>query len=589
MSFDAIAAYKALAAEGFTFLALQKGKKWEFSDKPENEGKYCYRPELTRKFATSNVDEFLAKFSVPEFNYGVLVPEGWVVIDVDTKNNGDIQPLIDELGSLPAFYTQTTVSGGKHFFCKTSAKLVGKIEPYKGIEFCGEGSKIVLAPSKIDTGSELHYTQRSNYSASFNANESPFLNADWNRDIREFVRALEDKDKAHQSAFELRQTLNAGLPKATEECQAKYLDKVANAIEERITSAVQGERFETLRASAVDVGQYVDYWDVNEKAFWLEQLTNDWPNLNKRRGLIASGIEWGIAHKRDLSYLVDYSAFSKAKLLVELHEKNIEVQSWANSFVVSDGTKVKGVRVRAVYQTFINQAKKAKKLRFNLSQYQIIDELMLKDRKTIRKAIEILVSELKVIRKVETEKEKTQTLPDWMLAQTFELTEVALQGETLVQSNDDYFNRLMGVGFFKQGVMPPSAELVLRVLKVAPATTTELVEKTKLSKATIKRLLDACASVKLVVRGKKAQGHKLAENFVEVCEAIIDANELDEKAGARKALTKIRLENARQDFEDRKDIGAYSNAFISMVNNVRYATAEELELAEQAELVLVEQ
>lgn len=596
MSFDVIAAYKALAAEGFKFIALQKGKKWEFSDEPKNKGEYCYRPELTRKFATSNVEEFISKFPIPEYNYGAVIPKGWVVTEEDIKNGGNINAWIDSLGPLPAFYGQRSISGGLHCFGKTSVNLVGKayLGEGKGIELLGEGSIIVLAPSwiKPEDGKERHYTQRSNYSGSFNANESASFSADWNLEIREAFRARDDKKANQLAMFEHRKVFNIGLPQATEECQKNYLSKVEKAIEERVTSAVKGERFETLRASAVDVGQLVDYLDVNEKALWLEGLTNDWPNQNKRQKLIASGIEWGISHKKDLSYLVDYTGASKVNRLIELHENNIKVYSWAKNFVVKDGVKVKGVRVRALYQAFINQQKKVHKSRFNFSQPQMALALGLKDRKNIRKALNVLINDLKVVRKVEIEKPVGESsLPDWMLAQTFELTEVALEGEASVQSNDDYFNRLLSVGFFKRGVMPQSSELVLRSLSIKPATTTELIGLTGLSKVSVIALVKACVKAGLVVQGERGKGYNLVENFVDVCEAIIKAHDLDGITKARLALYKQGLETVRKEFSEIKQVSQEMMAWIhkKAVKPVVYATAEELEQAEQAELVLIEQ
>lgn len=100
-------------------------------------------------------------------NWGVLCGQssGLIVIDLDkakTENeiDGDIglPQLEAELGTLPKTITQTTPSGGRHYFFKAPTDRVIKVE--KGIRFfegmaidvLSEGRQVLISPSRRDDG-----------------------------------------------------------------------------------------------------------------------------------------------------------------------------------------------------------------------------------------------------------------------------------------------------------------------------------------------------------------------------------------------------------------------------------------------------
>lgn len=100
-------------------------------------------------------------------NWGVLCGQssGLIVIDLDkakTENeiDGDIglPQLEAELGKLPKTITQTTPSGGRHYFFKAPTDRVIKVE--KGIRFfegiaidvLSEGRQVLISPSRRDDG-----------------------------------------------------------------------------------------------------------------------------------------------------------------------------------------------------------------------------------------------------------------------------------------------------------------------------------------------------------------------------------------------------------------------------------------------------
>jgi len=93
----------------------------------------------------------------PQSNIGGVVAAGVVVLDIDPRNNGDVQldMLLEKHGPLPATVEVHTAGGGRHLYFTGNQK--GKRDIARGVELLGEGCNVVLAGSIGRNGREYEY------------------------------------------------------------------------------------------------------------------------------------------------------------------------------------------------------------------------------------------------------------------------------------------------------------------------------------------------------------------------------------------------------------------------------------------------
>lgn len=96
--------------------------------------------------------------STPTANVGILTgrKSGLFVLDVDTKNNGDLtyESLVSQHGKFPSTWQQTTGTGGFHLFFRYPSFPVNNHGGlFAGIDIRGDGGQVVAPPSiHPDTG-----------------------------------------------------------------------------------------------------------------------------------------------------------------------------------------------------------------------------------------------------------------------------------------------------------------------------------------------------------------------------------------------------------------------------------------------------
>lgn len=92
------------------------------------------------------VAEWLAAF--PEGNWGIRPPVGVLVLDVDPRNEGDIElhKLQQQHGNLPPTLTARTGSGGLHIWLSYNGPTRGKLCP--GVDIKSNSGYLVAPPSR---------------------------------------------------------------------------------------------------------------------------------------------------------------------------------------------------------------------------------------------------------------------------------------------------------------------------------------------------------------------------------------------------------------------------------------------------------
>lgn len=155
-----------------TLIELSKERGWRIFPIPADTkaATLKYEEQTWKSYHNWSHDKRQSSFTAHKGNWAVAtgqlsgINSCLVVIDVDVKKdigNGDgfasLEILQNQYGSLPATLTQTTPSGGKHYFftCDTSIKIknsVSQIAPHIDIKY--EGGYVLIAPSSID---KKHY------------------------------------------------------------------------------------------------------------------------------------------------------------------------------------------------------------------------------------------------------------------------------------------------------------------------------------------------------------------------------------------------------------------------------------------------
>ncbi|MCT1516585.1 bifunctional DNA primase/polymerase [Dietzia cercidiphylli] len=112
--------------------------------------------------ATCDPEQICAWWSANDYNVGVTLPEGLIVIDVDPRNGGTetIERLTQELGPLGNQPRVVTGSNGWHIWCQTtthSTEMRGKLGP--GVDLKRGPRSYVVAPPSVhpDTGWEYEW------------------------------------------------------------------------------------------------------------------------------------------------------------------------------------------------------------------------------------------------------------------------------------------------------------------------------------------------------------------------------------------------------------------------------------------------
>ena len=92
----------------------------------------------------------------PDANIGVVIPDGYFVLDIDIAHNGyeSLQRLQEVSGLLPKTLQITTGTGGAHFWYKTDVPIRNtvKLAGYEGLDIRGKGGYVVAPPSEHRCG-----------------------------------------------------------------------------------------------------------------------------------------------------------------------------------------------------------------------------------------------------------------------------------------------------------------------------------------------------------------------------------------------------------------------------------------------------
>ena len=107
---------------------------------------------VTRNWASTPVGRYTEK-DLAAGNYGVVIPDGILVVDIDPRNfkKGDrpVSRLLEAIGSDLKSFTQKTGGGGVHIFLTIppGTRVVNSLKEYPGIEFKAAGRQVVGAGS----------------------------------------------------------------------------------------------------------------------------------------------------------------------------------------------------------------------------------------------------------------------------------------------------------------------------------------------------------------------------------------------------------------------------------------------------------
>jgi hypothetical protein len=136
---------------GFSVFPLRPKTKSEYTNKDDAKGKIWYRPGGTRHDATTDgaiIDGWWRQ--TPLANIGVIVPEGFVVVDVDVRNDG-LKSIVNFVW--PDTYSELTASGGHHLIYSMPMRNdLSSFTVAPGIEILTAGTVFMAAPSSTDVG-----------------------------------------------------------------------------------------------------------------------------------------------------------------------------------------------------------------------------------------------------------------------------------------------------------------------------------------------------------------------------------------------------------------------------------------------------
>lgn len=87
----------------------------------------------------------------PQANIGVVIPPGFLVVDIDVDHNGfdSLHKLQETIGELTETWMIITGSGGQHYWYKTDKPVRNTVHlaGYEGIDIRGVGGYVVAPPS----------------------------------------------------------------------------------------------------------------------------------------------------------------------------------------------------------------------------------------------------------------------------------------------------------------------------------------------------------------------------------------------------------------------------------------------------------
>lgn len=112
------------------------------------------RPATTNghKDATTDLDQVRQWWAQADYNIGIAVPPGVVVIDLDPRNGGNetARQLVRDLGALPHTRVARTRAGGYHYYLQTYLEpdqISGSLGAGVDVKIAGKG--YVVAPPSV--------------------------------------------------------------------------------------------------------------------------------------------------------------------------------------------------------------------------------------------------------------------------------------------------------------------------------------------------------------------------------------------------------------------------------------------------------
>ena len=135
------------------------------------------------KDATTDLDQIRQWWAQADYNIGIAVPPGVVVIDVDPRNGGNetARQLVRDLGALPHTRAAKTRGGGYHYYLQTYLEpdqISGSLGAGVDVKIAGKGY-VVAPPSVVGSGQYEWVTSA----------RLAFLTESWARRLRKPSRA----------------------------------------------------------------------------------------------------------------------------------------------------------------------------------------------------------------------------------------------------------------------------------------------------------------------------------------------------------------------------------------------------------------
>ncbi len=153
--------------------------------------------------ATRNHERIEELWKNPDYNIAVATGEGLLVIDLDCKNDGEngletLHDLEHDAGMIPEMtWTAQTTTGGIHIYFHTDLPVgTDNHDTYPDIDIHGNGSYIVLPPSKLKNG------KRYEWEIGFAPGECDLAEA--NEAVKKlFIDIFKADDKTHKKPFQM--------------------------------------------------------------------------------------------------------------------------------------------------------------------------------------------------------------------------------------------------------------------------------------------------------------------------------------------------------------------------------------------------
>lgn len=116
------------------------------------------RPATAHGFhdATTDLEQIEAWWAQVDYNIGLAIPPGVVVIDVDPRNGGNetARQLVRELGPVPHTRAAQTRAGGQHYWLQTyldPSRTASSLGAGVDVKISGKGY-VVAPPSRVEPG-----------------------------------------------------------------------------------------------------------------------------------------------------------------------------------------------------------------------------------------------------------------------------------------------------------------------------------------------------------------------------------------------------------------------------------------------------